>query len=260
MLGGVLGGLAGALLLLTLIGAARRGASLGDAPRTALEHAIDRTAKRYAQAASRRGEYYFARGKLAGDPATAAIAGLGALGSVLDLGCGRGQLAVLLLEAGTAERVHGIDWDEQKVALARRAAAGLLATFAAADVREEVREDHAGRDAGGSFDTALLVDVLHYFSRDTQDALLLGAARRVGAGGRLVLREADLGRGPRAWITRLFEGVGTALAVNRGERVLFRDVRRELVPLLEAEGFACTVAPCWGGTPFSNVLLVATRK
>ena len=118
MLGGVLGGLAGALLLLTLIGAARRGASLGAAPRTALEHAIDRTAKRYAQAASRRGEYYFARGKLAGDPATAAIAGLGALGSVLDLGCGRGQLV-------DADRAHPVQHHGE--ADARRARADRAA-------------------------------------------------------------------------------------------------------------------------------------
>jgi SAM-dependent methyltransferase len=225
--------------------------SFGRPPSTPLEHAIDRTARRFERAAEKKGDYYFARGKLQGDPATSAIAALGELGSVLDLGCGRGQLAVLLLEAKVAERVHGVDWDAGKVAFASRAAEGLSATFAPGDVREV---------EGGPYDTVLLVDVLHYFSRETQDALLARAARLVKPGGRLVVREADRGRGLRSLTTRIQEGVGTWAKVNVGERVLFRDVARELVPQLDGLGFTSTVAPCWGSTPFSNVLLVATRR
>jgi SAM-dependent methyltransferase len=225
--------------------------SFGRAPSSPLEHAVERTARRFERAAEKKGDYYFARGKLQGDPATAAIAGLGALGSVLDLGCGRGQLALLLLEAEVAERVHGVDWDGAKVAFASRAAEGLRATFETGDVREA---------AGGPFDTVLLVDVLHYFSREVQDALLDRAASLVKPGGRIVVREADRGRGLRSLTTRIQEGVGTWARVNVGERVLFRDVERELVPRLERLGFDASVVPCWGSTPFSNVLLVATRR
>jgi len=225
--------------------------SFGKPPATPIEHAIDRTARRFERAARKKGDYYFARGKLSGDPATKAIAELGALGAVLDLGCGRGQLALLVLEANLADSVRGLDWDPEKITIARRAADGQeKATFEAGDVREV---------DGDSVDTVLLVDVLHYFSRDVQDALLLRAARLVRPGGRLVVREADKGRGLRSLTTRIQEGVGTWARVNVGERVLFRDVRRELVPMLEAEGFSCDVKPCWGLTPFSNVLLVAHR-
>ena len=225
----------------------------GKPPETPLEHALDRTAKRYEKVAQKKGEYYFVRGKLAGDPATEALVSLGHLGSVLDLGCGRGQLAVLLLEAGLAERARGLDWDPEKVRLAREAAAGLEATFEEGDVRK------AHEKAGGLSSTVLLVDVLHYFEKPVQDALLSQAADLVLPGGRLVVREADKGRGVRSFATRLQEGIGTRAKVNRGEQVLFRDVRRELVPLLEAKGFSCEVRPCWGLTPFSNVMLVATR-
>lgn len=225
----------------------------GKPPETPFEHALDRTAKRYEKVAQKKGEYYFVRGKLAGDPATEALVALGNLGSVLDLGCGRGQLAVLLLEAGLAERARGLDWDPEKVRLAREAAGGLEATFEEGDVRE------AGDNAYGPSSTVLLVDVLHYFEKPVQDALLSRAADLVLPGGRLVVREADKGRGVRSFATRLQEGIGTRTKVNRGERVLFRDVRRELVPLLEAKGFSCEVRPCWGLTPFSNVMLVATR-
>lgn len=241
-------GAVGLLGLARLVAFAR---SFGRAPSSPLEHAIDRTARRFERAAEKKGDYYFARGKLQGDPATAAIAELGALGNVLDLGCGRGQLALLLLEAEVADRVHGVDWDAEKVAFAARAAEGLRATFEKGDVREA---------EGGPFDTVLLVDVLHYFSRETQDALLDRAAGLVEPGGRLVVREADRGRGLRSLTTRIQEGIGTWAKVNVGERVLFRDIERELVPRLERLGFATKVAPCWGRTPFSNVLLVATRR
>ncbi len=235
------------LLVVSLVRGVR---SFRRPPETPIEHAIERTARRFQRAAAKRSDYYFARGKLSGDPATKAIAALGPLGGVLDLGCGRGQLAVLALEAGLATNVRGVDWDEAKVAFARRAAEGQNASFEAGDVRAA---------SGEPVDTVLLVDVLHYFSKDVQDALLVRAARLVKPGGRLVLREADTGRGLRSLTTRVQEGIGTWARVNVGERVLFRDVEKELVPILEAEGFSCDVTPCWGKTPFSNVMLVARR-
>ena len=110
-----------------------------------------------------------------------------------------------------------------------------------------------------SADTVLLVDVLHYLSIDAQDELLDRAADAVRPGGRLVIREAAAGRGWRSLVTRIFEWIGMAMRFNLGERLRVRDVARELVPRLEARGMTCTVEPCWAGTPFSNVLLVAAK-
>lgn len=232
-----------AYVLVALRGARRRP--------DAIDAAIERTARRYGRIARSRGTYYYVRGKLRGDPSTRAVAEMAPLGDVLDLGCGRGQLGVLLLEAGAATRVSGCDWDKTKVDLANRAADGLPGTFVVQDVR---------KSRGEPVDTVLLIDVLHYFDRATQDALLVRAAQRVRPAGRLVLREADTGRGWRSTVTRLEEGLFTAIRFNRGERVVFRDVARDFVPLLTAQGFRCEVRPCWIGTPFSNVLLVATRS
>jgi uncharacterized protein (DUF2062 family)/SAM-dependent methyltransferase len=246
-----LGAAAGALggVLTWLITRARTRAR--SKPSDEIDASVVRTAERYARAARSRGSYYYVRGKLRGDPSTRAVAERAPLGEVLDLGCGRGQLGVLLLESRAATHVRGCDWDAAKVELANRAAEGLEASFDRGDVREY---------EGGAADTVLLIDVLHYFDRETQDAILRRAAGCVRAGGRLLVREADTGRGWRSTMTRIEEGFFTAVKFNRGERVLFRDVGRELVPLLEASGFRCEVVPCWGGTPFSNVLLVATRS
>jgi 2-polyprenyl-3-methyl-5-hydroxy-6-metoxy-1,4-benzoquinol methylase len=210
----------------------------------------ERTARRFAAAVRRRSTYHYVAGKLRGDPATQAIAGLGHLGDILDIGCGRGHLAVYLLERGAASSVRGFDWDAEKVRLAQSAADGLAASFEALDIRN-VEPEPA--------DTVLLVDVLHYLAPAEQDDLLLRTAGHVRPGGRLVVRDATTGAGWRSFVTRLVEWISVAVRFNVGERVAFRDVEGELVPLLERTGFACTVVPCWAGTPFANVLLVARR-
>jgi 2-polyprenyl-3-methyl-5-hydroxy-6-metoxy-1,4-benzoquinol methylase len=217
---------------------------------TGFEEAVERTAARYERAEGRRTTFYYVRSKLRSDPSAHAVAARAPLGEILDLGCGRGQLAVLLLEAGLATKVRGIDWDAAKIGIAERAAEGLPASFSTGDVR-------SGGEAPA--DTVLLVDVLHYLHADEQDALLVRAADLVKPGGRLLVRESSRGHGLRSTITAFAEWVGTTVRMNHGERLVFRDVARELVPVLEDKGLACSVAPCWQGTPLSNVLLEARR-
>jgi SAM-dependent methyltransferase len=233
--------------------------------RPALDPAgIERTARRFALAASpaaggsrfaERSAYYYVRSKLRGDPASRAVSALAPLGDVVDIGCGRGHLAVFLLEHGLARSVRGFDWDSAKVALANRAAEGLEAAFDTRDVRAPP-PDGADRLTG---DTVLLVDVLHYVAGDAQDELLRAAADMVRPGGRLVVREATTGRGWRSAVTLLVERISRLVRFNVGERIALRDVEADYVPVLEGKGLACTVEPCWDGTPFSNVLLVARR-
>ncbi len=207
--------------------------------------AVERVAARYAQ--GRRAAYHYVRGKLASDPVAARVVGLGELGEVVDVGCGRGQLAVLLVETAKAARVTGFDWDAQKVADARAAAAGLNAAFEPGDMREV---------AIPACDTALFADVLHYLTDAEQDAVLGRAAD--AARVRVVVRELDPDRGWRSKVTRLQERITTSLGYNRGARVNVRPIDALVAPL-RARGFTVRVEPCWGATPFSNVLIVAER-
>src|SRR5438128_2439083 len=75
------------------------------------------------------------------------------LGEVVDVGTGRGQMAIMLLESGVATRVIGTDWDEKKLEDARAASKDLPASYEKADVREF---------SPPPCDTLLLIDVLHY--------------------------------------------------------------------------------------------------
>lgn len=227
-------------------------------------HAAERVAWRYAPDYEtepvQRGRFHYVRVKLLGDPICRMVADLegdeaGVLGSVFDVGTGRGQVPIMLLELGRATSAQGVDWDEGKIAEAQKAAANegeggpLPATFEQADVREAAIE---------SSDTVLLLDIVHYLAVDEQDQLLERAARAVGPGGRLVIREADTARGWRSWMTLAEELIFTAIRFNRGARVRFR-ASGDIVRVLEGEGLDCEVRPAWGRTPFSNVLILGRR-
>ncbi len=247
----------------------------GAAPRYALPsgapawvRAAERVAERYAVGleadagvnayAATRAHFHYVRIKLATDPVAQLVASSagereGALGEVLDLGAGRGQLAIALVELRRAKRVVGVDWDGAKVEAGRRAiAAGPTLPI------ELVERDVRLFETDATFDTVLLIDVLHYLALDEQDALLERAARAVASGGRIVVREADTERGLRSVLTRLEERVFTALGVNRGERVELRSAR-SIADRLSSHGLSARVLPAWGRTPFSNVAIVAER-
>lgn len=229
----------------------------------AAERVASRYVSREGSTPRQRTQFNYVRIKLMSDPIArlvADFAGAEGLGELCDLGTGRGQLPILLLELGLAQRARGVDWDAGKVDDANAAARGerapadeplpaLDAEFEAADVRD-VRPAPA--------DTVLLIDVLHYLPLAAQDEVLDRAARAVRRGGRILVREADSERGLRSFFTLLEEKVFTTLRWNRGERVVFRPAR-QIAARLEAAGLAVTVRPAWGKTPFSNVLVIGTR-
>ena len=221
-------------------------------------HAVERVAGRYSPAdgatAAERSRFHYVRTKLLGDPVARMIAdvegeGEGALGEVLDIGTGRGQLPILLVELHRATSARGVDWDGEKVEAGNRAAAGLDVTLSQGDARTA---DYPPAD------TVLLIDLIHYFTLPEQDEILRRAAAAVRPGGRLLVREADTDRGWRSAVTLLEERVFTAVRFNKGERVRFRPAR-EIVSLLEAGGLGCEVRPAWGKTPFANVLVIGRR-
>ena len=207
---------------------------------------VGRVAGRYKSVSAR----MYAKGKLGSDPIAAQLVELGAarnLGEVVDVGCGRGQMAVLLLEAGVAARVTGVDWDEGKLAEARIAAEGLPATFEKSDVREVTPP---------ACDTVLLIDVLHYLTDKQQADVLERCAR--AARRNVVVRELDPDRGWRSATTKVQEAVTTFFGYNVGERVRVLPFA-ELVGVLERAGLGVRVEPSWGKTPFSNVMVVGER-
>ena len=210
---------------------------------TAFNDAVERTLSRYRTAAA--SDRYYVAGKLAFDPMFRPMADLGELGRVLDLGCGRGQLALLLLELGLARHVTGIDSDARKIDVAR--SAGPDAQFVVADLAD-VELPPA--------DTILFIDVLHYVPLAEQDALLEAALRALSPGGRVLVRELDAQPSASSVTTRVYEWFVRKIGLNRGRATAYRPAS-DFIGLLERAGLRCQIQGASERTPFANVLIVA---
>ncbi|MBV9656265.1 MAG: class I SAM-dependent methyltransferase [Acetobacteraceae bacterium] len=212
------------------------------------DDALSATAARYLRGGDRFAGRWVA-GKLRHDPVHRAVLELAPdLGTVADIGCGRGQLSILLLLAGRARAVIGIDRNRRHLDQGRRAAAGLAFTPSCADLGSAAEIP--------ACDTAVVVDVLYQLAPDRQYALLREVA--AAARQRVLVRTLDPGRGLRSRLAITFERVALLLS-PRSDRLVAPLPVADLAGILRAAGFAVSVAPCWQGTPFANVLLTARR-
>lgn len=196
---------------------------------------------------------HFVPSKLKRDPATAevlrqAAAAPRGFGHVVDLGCGRGQLGLALLLAGLASRVSGYDLDGLRIRDAQLAARGLPAEFAQADLNAPALP------AG---DTLMLMDVLYLLPEEGQARLL--AAMAAAARERMVIRTVDPELGWRSAVGRGMEILNRRLRGETAEGLCMMPMAR-LRQSLDALGFEAAVRPCWEGTPFPNVLVMAHRR
>jgi len=198
-----------------------------------------------------RGTYGYVKGKLRYDPVHQSVLALAEeepFGNVLDLGCGRGQLGVALLEAGLASSVVGIDLQIRHLAQARHAASDLPYFVVAQDLKLPFAAMQAM--------TVLLIDVLYQLADDAQHAVLVAACG--AAHERIVIRTLDPDRGVRSRLTMGAERLMRRISPHAGALINPWKVAR-LQELLTERGFAVSVAPCWGRTPFANVLLIGRR-
>jgi len=208
----------------------------------------------------------FARGKLRWDPVFRHLLVHGLIAPharVLDIGCGQGLLASLL-EAAENEARHGgwpaswappprgvrltgIELSAREVARARDAL-GDGAEFVCGDMRSV---------AFPSADTVVILDVLHYIERREQNEVLARVRAALGDGGTLLLRVGDAASRRRfaasQWVDRLvFLLRGCRARPHNGRTI------SEWIAQLVGLGFQVSDEPMSQGTPFANVLLVAT--
>jgi len=208
--------------------------------------------------------WHFARGKLAGDPAFAAILERGLLedcARILDLGCGQGLLASWLLAAQAARlagrwpadwppppasvELLGVEINPREVARAR-AALGARARIVQGDIRHV---DY------GSVDAIVILDVLHYTDHASQEAVLGRARAALRSRGRLLLRVGDAEGGVGFASSKLVDRIVALARWHRLPRLTCRPAR-EWRSLLTGLGFLTEALPMSQGTPFANVLLV----
>ena len=215
---------------------------------------------------------HFAYGKLTGDPAFAHLLRAGLIpdgARLLDLGCGQGLIAALLLAAQARHkrgdwngsspppalaRYTGIDLRERDLERARAmagswAAAGadVAISFVAGDIRT-TEFPHS--------DVAVLLDVLHYVDYDAQLEALKRLRAALAPRGVLLLRVGDQSGSLSYRFTALLDWLSMRLRGHRLPRLWGRPAQAWRAEL-ERLGFTVAGAPMSHGTPFANVLLVA---
>jgi 2-polyprenyl-3-methyl-5-hydroxy-6-metoxy-1,4-benzoquinol methylase len=203
---------------------------------------IERAAARYLPAG--RFAHGFARGKMKGDPAYAAVLRhLPESGCLVDVGCGEGHLLALAHELRGGLRLFGVDHDHERVERGRQAL-GDAATLTVGDARVcELPRAHA----------IACLDVLHYLPEPEQDAVIQRLVDHLEPGGVLLIRDGASQDGLRSWVTTLSEKLAVATGRHKGDGVFFRP-SEALRASMEACGLTVEEAPCADGTPFANRL------
>jgi cyclopropane fatty-acyl-phospholipid synthase-like methyltransferase len=212
--------------------------------------------------------YNFARGKLSGDPVFQAMLERGLLlgrGHILDLGCGQGLLASWLRAARlcyqsgswpqgwppapTPRSTRGIELMLRDVERAR-AALGPTCEISQGDIRSA---------DFGTTDAVVILDVLHYMTREEQLQVLKRVRAALPARGLLLMRIGDADGGLRflysQWVDKLVMLSRGHSSVNTHCRsaAQWREVVREC-------GFEVQATPMSEGTRFANVLLIGHAR
>ena len=121
---------------------------------------------------------------------------LPAEGPVLDIGCGFGLFSLYYAATHPRRFVRGLDVNDRRVALARRAAARL-------GLDNVAYEESDARDfkGDGEVSAAYMLDIVHHVPPASVPPLLRALRRALPAGGRLLVKDVDTHPAPKRWFT-----------------------------------------------------------
>ena len=172
-------------------------------------------------------------------------------GYIVDLGCGHGLFANLLVEAAPNRRVLGIDLDERKIAVARATIQG----------REEVRFEVGDivHEAPPKCDAVTIIDVLYLLTPSDQEQVLRKAASALSENAPLVVKAQERAASPRFVLAYAQELVATSIGLTRGRQGRFHFLARdEAVAMFERAGFLVDVMDM-PGRPYTDVVYLARK-
>ncbi|MEK6712319.1 MAG: class I SAM-dependent methyltransferase [Nitrospinota bacterium] len=169
-------------------------------------------------------------------------------GRVADLGSGQGLAALALAASAPAREVVGIEREERKVEAARRAGRGLgNLSFRPGDLL-------ALAEPEGSFDAALLLDVLYLWPAEMKRRILANAHRALRTGGLLLVHEVVTTPAWKYGVALLQEWVALNILRTTASRGIHYASREENESLLRACGFEVEAAPFHRGRPYAHWL------
>lgn len=172
-------------------------------------------------------------------------------GFVVDLGCGDGLFANLLVEVGSQRRVLGIDANEGRIAVARSTVAGRDG------LRFEVGDIVTAPPP--RCDAVTIVDVLYLLSPADQERVLRNAASALAEGAPLVVKAQESRIDARYALTYAQDLVMAGIGLGRGARRRSHFLSREDgVAMFDRAGFRVDVVEM-PQRPYTDVLYLARR-
>ena len=215
--------------------------------------------------------YHFARGKIGGDAAFAALLHQGVLPAQprwLDLGCGQGSLFALVLAAQEAkEQGHWpADWPPppvpkqlRGVELMARDVERAAQAFGTDHPSVRIEQGDMNQVDFGQCDVVTIFDALHYFDHAHQRQVLERIHAALAPGGLFITRIGDAAAGLPF---QLSQWVDRFVTWGRGHRVppLYCRSLADWHALLTDVGFEVSSQPMSGALPFANVLLICHNR
>jgi len=157
-----------------------------------------------------------------------------AKGKIVDVGCGYGFLAQTLKMVSPEREFLGLDYDEEKIAMAQNAVRSMEGiSFQVANVVEYNLPES---------DVFIINDVLHYLTEEQQEIVIVKCMEKLNAGGTIFIRDADSDLEKRTKVTKLTEFFSVKLLrfnTDENNRLTYTSGRK-IKQIAESNGFSCT--------------------
>lgn len=137
-----------------------------------------------------------------------------------DIGCGSGQLLLLLSEFARPSYLLGIEIKERLIKNAKI----LFSQTGWKHYKFEVYDGEHFPNQLEEMDTVFLVDVLHHVPRKKQEIFLKNLSQKIRPGGRLILKDID-GASPFVMFNKLHDlvfarEIGNEISIDRASHLL----------------------------------------
>lgn len=171
---------------------------------------------------------------------------------VVDVGCGYGFLAYMLRLTSNERTVLGVDYDEEKIALANN--------LSVKDEGISFEVFNLNHQELPKADVFIFNDVLHYLPESKQEEVMNNCMAQLPDNGVIIVRDADADLKKGTWVTRFTEFQSTKLfRFNRADHPLTFVSGKHIRDLASKNGFACQVHD-QSYLNTSNITYVIIRK
>jgi cyclopropane fatty-acyl-phospholipid synthase-like methyltransferase len=175
-------------------------------------------------------------------------------GAILDAGCGHGLLSLYMAVEAPERHITGIDIDDEKLVVARRATA-------AAHVEDRVTFERVGPDwrPDEQWDAIVEVDMLYLLGHTRAREWLRMAVAALAPGGRLVVKELDVTPAWKARWSTFQEFLATrVMRITQGQDLELIP-RVDVVAAMTAAGLTVDARRLDRGRLHPHYLAVGTR-